>query len=231
VHRLTEYLLQQKDKEKIVWPAYFAGILYIVNPFTYVRFMDGHYSVLLGYALLPFFVKTLLQLFFDKKFTRKTSLYLALYALLISIVSIHAIGYIAVLTLAALGVFIWRERGDKSQLKAMAKYGGLAVASLLALSSYWIVPTLLNDTPREALVESFDRRHLLSFRTDGANDLSAIGNVVTLNGYWGDREGRYTLPRSVTPAWPLLFLIIFVAAMYGLYNTRKDPRTQALALP
>ncbi len=38
-----------------VWGAYFAGIFYMVNPFVYSRFMAGHYLVLLGYALMPFF--------------------------------------------------------------------------------------------------------------------------------------------------------------------------------
>ncbi|HUC20966.1 MAG TPA: hypothetical protein VMR98_05770, partial [Candidatus Polarisedimenticolaceae bacterium] len=41
------------------WGAAFAGLLYMVNPFTYAHFMAGQYLVLAGYALLPWFTLSL----------------------------------------------------------------------------------------------------------------------------------------------------------------------------
>lgn len=229
-HRLTGQLLRDNKSDIKQWGCYFAGILYVVNPFTYVRFMDGHFSVLLGYALLPFFVRVLFELLFDKKFSWKTSLRLALYAVAISVVSIHAIGYLVVITFAALLVFVWKNKQNRRVLKQATIWGGFAVALFLALSSYWIIPTLLKDTQRERLVNSFDERYFLSFRTNGANDMGVVGNVLTMNGYWGDREDRYTLPRDVIPLWPLFFFGIFLLAVAGLSRSHKDSRVQTLLI-
>ncbi len=229
-HCLSEYLIQLNGKVKISWSAYFAGILYIFNPFTYVRFMDGQFAVLLGYAILPFFIKAMFEFFLDKKFDLKTSLRVALYTVAIVIVSIHALGYIAILTLTLLEQFLWQEHRNKQVLLKAAKYSGVAIIIFLALSSYWIIPVLTSNTPREQLVSSFDERYLLSFRTDGSNDVSVTGNVLSMHGYWGDREGRYILPRNVMPMWPLLFAGIFTLAAFGFYKSRGDPRSKILLI-
>jgi hypothetical protein len=42
----------------------FAGLIYVLNPFVYVRFLAGHFLLLLGYAVLPFAVKAFID-FFD----------------------------------------------------------------------------------------------------------------------------------------------------------------------
>jgi hypothetical protein len=106
---------------------------------------------------------------------------------------------------------------------------GMAIGIFLLLNSFWIIPTLTSTTPRETLIGQFDRRHLLSFRTDGANDASVVGNVIAMYGYWGDREGRYTLPRSIMPLWPLLLLSILGLVGYGFYKTKSNPISQTLA--
>src|SRR3989338_6133282 len=41
-------------KTKSVLPRYFAGVLYAVNPFVYIRFMAGHWLLLLAYSITPF---------------------------------------------------------------------------------------------------------------------------------------------------------------------------------
>ena len=38
-------------------PKYFAGIFYMINPFVYLRFMAGHWLLLLAYSITPFVVK------------------------------------------------------------------------------------------------------------------------------------------------------------------------------
>ena len=50
----------------------FAGLLYMINPFTYIRFLVGQYNVLIGHMLLPFLVKFSIDFFFfiSSKFFR-----------------------------------------------------------------------------------------------------------------------------------------------------------------
>ena len=63
MHFLVRHIQDAKDKggEFALWGAHVAGAVYMINPFTYSRFMTGQYAVLLGYALLPFFVLSLLR--------------------------------------------------------------------------------------------------------------------------------------------------------------------------
>jgi hypothetical protein len=220
-----EFVAQRRTRS-----AYFAGIFYAVNPFTYDRFMDGQYLVLLGYALLPFFVVALFKLCFYKYTDRLAILKLSAWTLAISIVSIHAVGYMAVLALAAAGVAILHWRRDTLTLKAVGKALALWLLSVLILSSFWIIPMLSGSSSRTSLIEQFDERHLLSFRTDGANDLAVALNTAALQGYWGEREGRFYVPRQVIVFWPLLILPVIALVGYGFWLVRKRPEAQVLAL-
>jgi len=40
---------------------YFAGFLYMLNPFIYVRFLAGHWLILLAYAVSPIVIKSLVD--------------------------------------------------------------------------------------------------------------------------------------------------------------------------
>ena len=54
MHRFLEKIGPRSLAENWKWGCYFGGILYMINPFTYSRFMAGQFAVLLGYALVPF---------------------------------------------------------------------------------------------------------------------------------------------------------------------------------
>src|SRR6185369_15302574 len=66
--------------------AYVGGLFYIINPYTYSRFMAGQYSVLLGYALVPFFFAALLRLLANLSVRR--AIVVVCWAVVVSIVSI-----------------------------------------------------------------------------------------------------------------------------------------------
>lgn len=224
-HRLTLYVSGKDRGSSTVYGAYFAGILYIINPFTYVRFMDGQFAVLLGYALMPFFVTAWCRLLFSRKHRWRTAVTAGVYASSIAILSIHAIGYL--LVIVATSIVIMAIQQPKATLRLL-RYIGLVAGIFLLLNSFWIVPTLAGTTQRETLIQQFDRRHLLSFRTDGTNDWAVIGNVLALYGYWGDREGRYALPRALVPLWPVLLVTMLILAGYGFYKMRTNPAMQTL---
>src|SRR3989304_10126112 len=42
---------------------YFAGFLYMLNPFIYVRFLAGHWLILLAYAVSPIVIKSFMDFF------------------------------------------------------------------------------------------------------------------------------------------------------------------------
>ena len=46
---------------------FYAGFMYVLNPFIYVRFMVGHLRLLLGYCILPFLIKSFIRFLDEPK--------------------------------------------------------------------------------------------------------------------------------------------------------------------
>jgi hypothetical protein len=215
MHRLMQQLrpakAEQTDGE--VWGTYLAGTLYMINPFTYSRFMAGQYGVLLGYALLPFFVRSLLRFLINPG--ARSALAVALWVIAISVVSIHSIGLVLILGAAATSLYIWRYRGRHAHVQAIFKYGLLGLATLLIASSYWLVPFMQGKSPAARAVEHFGVGDQQAFATVGGSTIGRLGNVVRLQGFWAEDRGQYLLPQDNLPAWGLIGLVLWALVALG----------------
>ncbi|HZM63767.1 MAG TPA: hypothetical protein VFB59_01390 [Candidatus Saccharimonadales bacterium] len=207
MHRLVR-LLQPKQAS---WGIYFASIFFMLNPFTYSRFMAGQYIVLLGYALLPWFARLLLQ--YMHRPGLKDALKLGGLATLIGIISIHMLAAVALLSLAALGIVLWRYR---SKVKAFAKYGAVALGLFLVLSSYWVVPLALGQSSTAQTIGSFTAADTAAFETRGSNPAVRVLHILRLQGFWGESTAQFLLPQQVTILWGLLTLAILGLVIMGL---------------
>ncbi len=220
MHRLVQYHLQ-KHTGDTQWGAYFAGIFYMLNPFTYTRFMAGHYLFLLGYALLPFFVLALLR--FIEKPGLKSSIKLLGWALGISVISIHTVGFMALLAIMAFAVTILKLRKHGKSLRKFLKYGLMSVVIFMVASSYWLIPFATGQSSNGRLLSNFDQRHAEFFKTVGDAHVGLPGNVLGLYGFWGDDKGIYALPKAQIPWWPILLIMLLVLAGVGARSSwRKD---------
>jgi len=85
---------------------YFAGFLYMLNPLVYVRFLAGHWLILLAYAVTPFAIKGLMD-FYDAPSTKRAIKFVFL---LTSIFVIET--HMPILVLTVFGGFIsgWTGR-------------------------------------------------------------------------------------------------------------------------
>jgi hypothetical protein len=227
MHRLLQTINDDFNKTKDfnlhALPYFLAGIFFMVNPFTYSRFMVGHFYVLLGYAFLPWFLIAFLKLM--NELNLRGAIRLAIWALSISLVSLHILG-MALIT-AALGLLMASLRLYKASnyimLKHLLKWYSVAAIIFLIVSSFWLVPAILGKSSTNELISNFDERHLLSFRTVGS-DWGVPLNVLSLNGFWGDNQGFYLLPKDVLPVWPILFMLLIIVLMIGAikaYSTNK----------
>jgi hypothetical protein len=221
-HRLTMYVAAiptlkgnrlAADDTKPYY-AYFSGLLYMVNPFTYDRFMDGQFAVLLGYALLPFFVKLLFGFLFTSPSWR-TGLRLTALAIVIGICSIHTIGMLGVLTLVGSLIFIWKNRQDSIRIGRFLVLSLGLITIFMAANSFWLIPLVQGSSSTAGLIQDVDSRHLLAFRTNGSSDWAVVGNMLGLQGYWGEREGRFTTVATAAPWWPLMAAVILLLVFIG----------------
>lgn len=193
--------------------AYASGLLYMINPFTYSRFMAGQYSVLLGYAFLPFFTGALLR--FLRTPSIKTSLALTAWTLGISIVSIHTLGLAFVIGLVALTQTLWRHRMDSRRLKQIAQHVAGIVAVFILASSYWLLPLLQGSGPTAASIATFQASDQSAFETEGSSVISKLIHVLRLQGFWGEGEGLYLLPHDQFILWPIMVIAVWVLVILG----------------
>ncbi|HSX08184.1 MAG TPA: 6-pyruvoyl-tetrahydropterin synthase-related protein [Candidatus Saccharimonadales bacterium] len=190
--------------------AYFAGVLYMFNPYVYSRFMAGQFAVLMGYALLPLFVLVLWR-FLEKPGTRR-ALLMMLAATGIVILSVHAAGFITLLSVIFAVLFAWRRRNDKEWLRAFLQCTGLAVVALLVVNSWWILPALFGHGATAQVVHGFTNNDFSAFATNGRG-FGVVGNVLGLQGFWADSKNLFLVPQDVFVWWrvPIIGLWVIVA--------------------
>jgi hypothetical protein len=211
MHRLVRSLVR---KDEIDFGIYLASIVYMVNPFTYSRFMAGQYAVLLGYALLPWVARAILTLAYRPN--AKNALKLGLLVTLVGVVSIHTLVAVGVLAVAGIAVG-WKK------FRRAAKFAAVAAGLFILLSSYWLVPLALGQGKTAATIGNFSAADVAAFATGGGNIAAQVGNVLRLQGFWAENAGLFLLPQDRMVLWGLMSLVIIGLAITGgivLYRTR-----------
>jgi hypothetical protein len=216
VHKLVQSLSAKRPDTYQRLGCYFAGLLYTINPFTYDRFMAGQYNVLLGYALLPWFTRAMLKLLAQPAW--RSAIVLAAWATAASIVSIHAVGLMAILAVTGLGLKSWQQRDNKPWLRQALKFGLLAAAMFIAASSYWLIPLALGHGSTATTISSFNTTDQSAFATLGGSTLGRLGSVVRLQGFWAEGRDLYSLPQDQVPVWGLLALIVWLIVITGVMS-------------
>jgi hypothetical protein len=229
MHRLVS-VLQPEGIAAVAanWGRYAAGFLYVINPFTYSRFMAGQYSVLLGYACLPFFVAALWRFFNEPSF--KKSMVLAAWAIGISVVSIHTLGLAAIVALAALSLVGWRSRGraHRQQLKRLIQYGLAAGLVFFIASSYWLLPLARGTGATATSIATFKASDQTAFTTVGDGVAGKLLHIMSLQGFWGERQDLYLLPQDELRVWGLFVIAVWGLVIVGVITVWRRNRETAV---
>lgn len=202
---------------------YFGGAFYMVNPFTYSRFMAGQWLFLLGYAMLPFFAKALIRFFSLPG--KRTLMPLVAWTLAIISASIHHVGILLLLAVAvpllAGPLGYWR---GKKHLLRYAMWSGIGAAMLLVLCSYWLVAAAIGSGAIGSAALRMDSTDFDAFATSSNGALGALGNVIRLQGFWLEARQLYALPQSMVPMWGLLFLLVWTVVITGAVKMWRSHR-------
>lgn len=204
---------------------YIASIFFAINPFTYSRFMAGHYSVLLGYALLPWLMTLLIA--FGRQPNIKNAVKLSLLTVLIAILSIHTLASVALLAAGVISVALWQRR---TYLKTYARYGLIIMALFVTLSSYWLVPLALGKGTTADTIQSFTVADTKAFATTGDNPIERTFHVLRLQGFWAERRGLFLLPQDRSLLWGLMAMIIIALVIVGAVSGWRRHRAITAAL-
>jgi hypothetical protein len=210
------------DAEAWQWGSYFAGILYMFNPYVYDRFIAGQYMILAGSALLPFFVYTLWSL--CKNPGKRSALWLAAITSLTLIISIHAVGLLVVITLGMLAIVAVRHR-DK--LAGFTKWLLAAAAVVAVAHSFWLIPTALGHGSTATIVDGFTSADQHAFATNPGS-LGLIGNVLALNGFWGESKNLFFTASDMYSWWLIPVIALWALVLVGAISLWRQRRAVAI---
>ncbi len=193
---------------------YFAGLLYMINPFTYSRFVTGQYAVLFGYALLPWLLRALFT--FISRPNYRTALAVTGWSLAISIVSIHTIAIAAIPAVLIIGLQLWRLHRGSVAVRRLVAYTALIGAIWLIASSYWLVPALTGKGPQAATISSFTIADRQAFATTGGDAIGRLGNVLGMQGFWAEGRLLVDMPQYTIPQWLWISAIVLLIILVGV---------------
>lgn len=181
----------------------FAGTLYAVNPFTYVRLLAGQWYFVLGYAALPLAVTS----FHAYVVGERDRPYGAVgWATVVAVFDPHAAVLLALAGVAVLATAVQRQ--GRMVVRQASRYGALAVAA----NAYWLLPAGIALGTGDSQLSTVGGADLIAFATDGVVAGNVPLSVTTLYGFW---RGGYTYPFDIVPLAlvvglfvPVLFLAV-----------------------
>lgn len=194
--------------------AYFAGIFYMINPFTYARLMAGQWGVLAAYALIPFAIRAFITLI-EEGSLRKT-IKVAILTTLVGILAIHGLFFIFLAYFIILVVKLLRERKQLSVIGRAGKYTGVSAVMFLALNIYWLVPIF---TVGETALEQMGQQDILVFAPKATSNLGVAFDVASMLGFW---RGGYLYIKDFLAYWWVFPIFIILLAIYGFLSRFKD---------
>ena len=199
------------------WAAYFGGILFVINPFAYGRFLAGQYLILFGYALMPWFIFALWN-FLDCP-NMRSSQRLVFWTLVVSIVDLHSIFFMAFFVLVSLLFLI---AGRKIVVKQIFIWGLLSVVEWTLLSSYWLFPLVAGTSSTASLIQNINLQFVKAFQTVGDPKFGVLFNAMSMYGFWVDKTGHYILPKTLVFFWPEIACVFLVLVLVGIVVSWRD---------
>lgn len=201
-----------------------AATLYCANPWVFNRIYAGHLTLLLGYALLPFAVRSALG---AAERGPAGVLGPVLWWAVLTALSPHYAWIFGLVLVAAAGVSV--VAGGTGAWRALARAAGWLAASIGAFvltSAYVLLPHRATELPTTVGSTS-----LALYRTTGDPHLGLFPNVLGLYGFWRLGPGP-RLPKQVVTGWPLVLAALLVVVVVGFateLRRRGDPARRRLA--
>jgi hypothetical protein len=188
------------------WSRMAAGTLYAVNPFVFNRLYAGHLPLLIGYALLPFAIRSALR---SSSSRARLWTVPALWWAALTSLSPHFAWIFGLVVVAVPIVAVFtKEHPVGHSVRWFATVTGM----FALMSSYLVLPSAVTNLPTQ-----LGRASLAIYRTSGDPHLGLFSNVLSLYGFWRIGPGPL-LPKSVISGWPFLMLAIILIAIYGVWS-------------
>lgn len=195
---------------------YYAGILYTINPFTYIRFVSGQWGLLGSYALIPIAFTTFHRMLKDP--SPGNAVRTAIVLTFAGLMQTHGL----VLILLLLTIFFISYslmKMKREYISVQVKTVMTATLLFLGINCFWIVRYLIAG---DAVTSNMDPLEIDFFVA------TSFGEVLSLRGFWLSR-GFLDIYASL-PFWRLFFIPIFLIAVYGAMQLWDNRSSRWIAL-
>lgn len=212
--------------------ALFAGTLYAVNPFVYVRLLTGHWYFLLSYAFVPLAVVAIDRFLDDEEASLKPLAAAVGWTTLVSVFDPHATVLVALGGWCLFAVRAWDgARSGSHRRSALAVSRRFGTFSLVAavVNAYWLLPAVVAAVGGGTHLTTISGADLTVFSARGTIAGNVPLSAAMLYGFW---RGGATTTMDLLPLWAvgLLFAAVLFLAVSGAVRDWGETRTRGVAL-
>jgi len=188
---------------------YFIGILYMINPFVYSRFMAGQWGVLWAYAWLPIAIGVFIKLLREGNWQNTVKM-----ALLTTLVGLLQVQGYFMLFLSCFIILFFKVilDGNKTKVYQSLKWVVAAAGIFCVLNLYWLIPLF---TSTGTTLNQLNQADQLAFISRNTSEPGTLLNILSMHGFW--RE-YYTYAKDILPFWWILFTLVLFLAVYGFVS-------------
>ena len=198
---------------KRVHGKYFAGLLYMLNPFIYVRFLAGQPQLLLAYAITPFAVKAVIDVL--DAATKKNIIKAALFISLVGVFKLHILLLVLLLFIIFFAVRAIQNWKDKASVLNLFRSTTLVALVFVGLNLYWLIPAFTEN----ATLAHIGAPDITVFAPRPVSNLNIAFAIMSMYGFW---RGGYTYVADILPFWYLIFTFLFFLVVHGAVTTSRD---------
>jgi hypothetical protein len=206
------YRLVRRRLDVSALAAVYGGTLFVVNPFTYDRYLAGHLFFLLGYSLLPWALAPLFDLV--QTSSRRAAVVSGIWIIVLGAISLHVAGMYVLLVLVA-ALVTWSRLG--------LALGAVAVLVGALASAYWLLPAVFSRPgPNVGAAD-------LTVYESRPRGYAVLPTLIGMDGFWRD---EFTTGPERHPALYLLLIPVLGLAVLGAVNlvARHDVGRFAIVL-
>lgn len=183
----------------------YAGILYTINPYTYIRLIVGYQYIFLAYVMVPLLLKVFINIL-----ERQQKKEIIKFTFILSIVAFNIHMLIIALIIMIIIFIFWFNKYRDIRITKLFAISGIF---FILLNSYWIIPVL---TAKNTIVDNITDKDYEVFVSKGS-----LFDIAGMYGFW--REG-YSYAKDFIPGWQILYLIILSLTIIGFLTYYKDDK-------
>lgn len=202
------------------WIVFIVSLFGLINPFVYDRTMYGQIGITIAYGFLMLGTGYLLNILLqNNKSTLQcapTIIFSAIFFGLSSAFAFHFIFFSGLILITFLILFIINKTLDK---KALIMSSLLILSILIIFNLNIIIGIFNNGSTAKFVSNSITNADLKAFATSGKYGFEAFYNTLSMSGFWGKDQFRYTDLTKNTFVWKFSFIIIFTLAIYGFIKS------------